>query len=120
MSDILTTVQRVPALVCAPDGAKITSERDAVELVAVALEQGADLVVVPIERLDGGFFHLETRLAGHIAQKFVTYRRHLVIVGDISGYVAKSRALRDFVYETNRGAEVWFVKDLQELNEPLA
>jgi hypothetical protein len=50
----------------------------------------------------------------------VTYRRRLVLVGDISGYVAQSRAFRDFVYEANNGTQAWFVQDIHELNERLA
>ena len=49
-------------------------------------------------------------------KKFVMYRRHLVILGDNSRHVAQSHVLEAFVYETNRGAQVWFLTDLQELD----
>ena len=42
-----------------------------------------------------------------------------MILGDISQHVAQSRALSDFVYEANRGNQVWFVMNLQELHERL-
>ncbi len=119
MPDTLTTINDVPVLVCAQDGEKLKSERDAVDLIGEAMSSGAELVLVPVERLDEDFFQLKSGLAGHFIQKFVTYRRRLVIVGDISEHVAGSRALRDFVYETNRGDQVWFVADLQELGERL-
>jgi Domain of unknown function (DUF4180) len=119
MSDTLTMIQGVQVLVCAPDGEKLRSEREALDLIGEAIQQGAEVILVPVERLDDDFFQLKTRLAGHIIQKFVTYRRHLVILGDISAYVAQSRALKDFVYETNRGTQVWFLTDLQELTERL-
>ena len=119
MSDTLTTIQRVQVLVCAPDGKKLKSEREALDLIGEAIQQGAELILVPVQRLEDDFFRLKTRLAGHIIQKFVTYRRRLVILGDISGHVAQSRALKDFVYEANRGTQVWFLTDLQELNERL-
>ncbi len=119
MADTLTTIQDVPVLVCGPEGEKLKSERDAVDLMGDAMSYGAEVVLVPVERLEEDFFQLKTGLAGHFMQKFVTYRRRLVILGDISEYVAGSRALRDFVYETNRGNQVWFVTDLQELGERL-
>jgi hypothetical protein len=119
MPDTLTTMQGMQVLVCAADGEKLKSEREAVDLIGETLQQGASVILVPVERLEDNFFQLKTGLAGHIIQKFVTYRRRLVILGDISEHVAQSRALRDFVYETNRGTQVWFLTDLQELNERL-
>lgn len=119
MSDTLTTIHDVQVLVCATDGEKLKSERDGLDLIGDAMSSRAGLVVVPVERLTEDFFQLKTGLAGQIMQKFVTYRLRLVILGDISEYVAQSRALRDFVYETNRGNQVWFLADLQELSERL-
>ena len=119
MSDTLTTIQNVQVLVCTPDGEKLKSERDALDLISEAIQQGTKWILVPVERLEDDFFQLKTRLAGEIIQKFVTYKRRLVILGDISGHVAQSRALKDFVYETNRGTQVWFLTDLQELDERL-
>jgi hypothetical protein len=119
MSNKLTTIHDVSVLVCAPDGEKLKSERDALDLIGEATSYGAELILVPVERLAEDFFQLRTGLAGQIIQKFVTYRRQLVILGDISQHIAESRALRDFVYETNRGNQVWFVANLQELTERL-
>ena len=45
----------------------------------------------------------------------MTYRLHLVVVGDIARHVAASTALRDFVREANRGRQTWFVADAEEL-----
>jgi hypothetical protein len=119
MSDTLTTIHGIQVLVCAPDGAKLRSEQDAVELIGETFQQGAEMVLIPVERLEDDFFQLKTRIAGHFIQKFVTYRRHLVILGDISKHVAQSRAFKDFVYETNRGNDVWFLPDVQTLEERL-
>ena len=119
MSDTLTTIQSVQVLVCTLDGEKLKSERDALDLIGEAINQGAEVILVPVERLGDDFFQLKTRLAGQIIQKFVTYRRRLVILGDISGHMAQSRALKDFVSEANHGTHVWFLTDIQELNERL-
>ncbi len=120
MSDTLTTISGMQVLICEPHGKKLKSEREAMDLIGEALQQGAEVIVVPVERLDDDFFQLKTRVAGEIIQKFVTYRRHLVILGDISRYVAQSKALKDFVYETNRGTQVWFLTDEEELSERLS
>jgi len=119
MSDIPMTIQDVRVLICTPDGKKLATERDALDLIVEAMQYGTKLVLVPMERLDDDFFQLKTGLAGQIVQKFVTYRLHLVILGDISQYVTQSRSFRDFVYEVNRGNSVWFMTNQEELKERL-
>jgi len=109
----------VEIFACPPDGEKIKNDRDAVDLIGEAYHRGAGVVLIPAERLDDDFFRLETRIAGEILQKFVTYKLRVAIVGDISQHVAKSSALRDFVYEANRGGHIWFVSNRQELNQKL-
>src|SRR5277367_3888661 len=96
----LTKTEPVQIFTCPPDGKKIQSDRDAVDLIGEAYHRGAAIVVIPTEHLEDSFFRLETRLAGQILQKFVTYRLRVAIVGDISQHIAKSSALRDFVYES--------------------
>jgi hypothetical protein len=109
----------VRVLDCDANGAKLRSDRDAVDIVGEALSQRCNLVVLPIERLDESFFSLKTRIAGEIIQKFVNYELRLAIVGDIARHVEASTALRDFVLETNRGRQVWFVADRAELDRRL-
>ena len=113
------TIQSVQVLVCAPHGEKLKSEREALDLIGEAIQQGTELILVPVERFEDNFFNLKTGLAGQIIQKFVTYRRRLVILGDISRHLPQNRAFKEFVYEANRGTHVWFLTDLQELNERL-
>lgn len=119
MSDTFTVIHDIPALICASGGEKLKSERDAIDLIGEAMSSGAELVLVPLERLEENFFQLRTGQAGQIIQKFVMYQKRLVILGDISQYIAESHAFRDFVYEANRGNQVWFLANLQELNERL-
>ena len=110
----------VPVLMAAPDGPVVSSDGDTLSLIVSAGGQGAELVVVPIERLDADFFELSTGLAGAIAQKFVNYRMRLAILGDISNRTEANKPLRDFVFETNRGRQLWFVADTDELDKRLA
>jgi hypothetical protein len=105
-------------LAYASDG-KLRNDRDASNLIGEALSQRADWVLIPVECLDDDFFRLKTRIAGEIIQKFVNYRLRLVIVGDISRFVDESDALRDFIYESNRGDQVWFLPNVDEFAERL-
>jgi hypothetical protein len=102
-------------LACEPEGKILRTDKDVVELIGEALGQGAGLVVIPVERLDADFFRLRTGLAGALLQKFVTYGVRVAILGDISRFLAESSALRDLVFESNRGRQIWFVATEEEL-----
>lgn len=53
------------------------------------------------------FFILSSGLAGEILQKFVHYGIKFAIYGDYSKYTSKP--LKDFIYESNQGKDVFFV-----------
>lgn len=101
-------------------GPLLSSETDATDLLGDAFATGALIVVVPAERLDPRFFDLSTRLAGDFIQKLQNYNRRLFVVGDISGHLAASKALRDFVGETNRIGHHGFVPDRTALEQALS
>ena len=106
----------VRVFVVAREGALLQSERAATDLVGDSYSAGgAEIIALPVERLGAAFFTLKTRIAGEMLQKFMNYGFRVAIVGDIAAYVEASGALRDFVYESNRGRQVWFVRDLDEL-----
>lgn len=111
----MTTILHVPA-----DGPPIHTAQDAVDLVAAAAGAGADLVAVPVARLDERFFTLSTGVAGDILQKLVQYRVRLAVVGDIAAHLERSEALRGLVRESDRGRDAWFVADRAELDRRLA
>ncbi len=115
MSGETRPIGGVLAYLCAADGPKLDGERAAVDLIGDALGAGAELVVIPVERLGAGFLTLSTRIAGDAIQKFVNYGLRVAFVGDISEAVAASQALRDFVRESNRGRHVWFAADDTEV-----
>lgn len=115
MSGAVAEIAGVRAYVCDAAGPPIASERDAADLIGETFGAGAGLVVIPLGRLAPAFLDLRSRLAGEILQKFVNYQRQVVILGDVSEAAGRSRALQDFVRESNRGRSVWFVRDLDEL-----
>ncbi|MGA2569757.1 MAG: DUF4180 domain-containing protein [Terracidiphilus sp.] len=97
------------------EGPPLGNVASCLETIGSAHSHGAELVAIPIARLDEEFFNLRNGIAGEVLQKFVTYRLRIAIVGDISPLSAASKALHDFVVECNRGSTVWFVHDLEEL-----
>ncbi|GGO63478.1 DUF4180 domain-containing protein [Nonomuraea cavernae] len=106
-------------LLCEPEGTPLREERDALDLIGEAGHQGARWVAIPAGRLHDDFYRLRTRVAGDLVQKFANYRIGVAIVGDISRHTAASTALQDWVRESNRGAQIWFVDDLDELGRRL-
>lgn len=100
-------------------GDRLANEREAIEIISEAAAHNAELIVIPVERLSDDFFRLNTRAAGEILQKFVTYRKRVAILGDISKQLSASSALRDFVYECNAGHQIWFVTSADELDRKL-
>jgi hypothetical protein len=93
---------------------------DSSALISLAFEHQADLVAIPVERLSESFFKLASGVAGDLVQKFVNYRIRLAILGDVSAPLANSNALRSFVYEANRGDQLWFVENREALAARLA
>ncbi len=73
-------------------------------------------IVIPTERFEDAFFQLRTRIAGEIIGKFAVYKMRVAIVGDISRHTEGSSAFQAFVYECNRGDQVWFVANIEEFN----
>lgn len=106
-------------LLCADDGALLRSDGDAVDMIGEAFDADVEAIVIPISRLGAGFFDLSTRIAGEVIQKLVNYRYRTVFLGDIAQPLQGSKALRDFVRESNRGTMVWFLPDLATLEHRL-
>jgi hypothetical protein len=119
MTDVIQIRAGVPVLVCDPDGPRIATTNDALDLIGATFH-GAEAVALPTARLDERFFSLSTGVAGEVVQKFSAYKVLLAIVGDVSPYLAASSALRAFVHESDQAGHVWFVPDLDALDARLA
>lgn len=86
-------------------------------MMSVNYETGCQTIVINKEAVIEDFFVLSTRIAGEILQKFITYRFKLAIVGDFSGYASKP--LNDFIYESNKGRDIFFVSTEEEAIQKL-
>lgn len=90
---------------------EFTDAQSALEAMMNAYYQGFDRLIVHQHNVAPEFFDLRTGLAGDILQKFSTYQVRLAIVGDFSRF--ESKALRDFIYESNNGGRINFVDSLE-------
>jgi hypothetical protein len=82
-------------------------------LASVGYEQGCQSIIVHQEDLPAAFFDLQSGLLGEILLKFSTYRFSLAVIGDFSA--VKSRALADFIRESNRKREFVFASTIEEV-----
>lgn len=77
-----------------------------------------DLLAIDKRAICEDFFILSRGLAGEILQKYTNYHIRVAIYGDYSHYASKP--LRDFIYESNKGKNVFFVSTLEEALDRLA
>ncbi len=91
----------------------LTDASTALDLAMTArYETGADRIVIEKRLVTEDFFILSTGLAGEVLQKYINYHIKAAIWGDYSRYTSKP--LRDFIYESNRGKDFFFVSSEEE------
>lgn len=101
------------------DEAVIVDSQSALDLLMSAkYELGTKDIAIAKELVAGELFVLSTGLAGEILQKYVNYGGRIAIYGDYSCYTSKP--LRDFIYESNKGHDVFFTATEEEALEKLA
>ncbi|MCI8506128.1 MAG: DUF4180 domain-containing protein [Lachnospiraceae bacterium] len=92
--------------------------QSALELtMSVKYETGAAKIVLDKVLICEDFFILSTGIAGEILQKFINYHVKVAIYGDYSNYTSKP--LKDFIYESNRGKNFFFVATRKEAIQKL-
>ena len=89
------------------------------DLLSLAFAENIALIALPVTSLEKCFFQLENRIAGEFIQKFVNYKIRLAFVGNIEKYTHNSKALTDFVYESNHRKACWFIENYAELEHKL-
>ncbi|MCI9214563.1 MAG: DUF4180 domain-containing protein [Oscillospiraceae bacterium] len=106
--------------------AVVTGEEKVVMDTASALElamsakyeTGADRLAIDKRVVAEDFFILSTGMAGEILQKFINYHVKAAIWGDYARYTSKP--LKDFIYESNKGRDFFFVETKEEALRKLA
>ena len=86
-------------------------------LMTAKYDAGTKNIVISKELIVEDFFILSTGLAGDILQKYINYGGRIAIYGDYSHYTSKP--LHDFIYESNKGKDVFFVATEHEATEML-
>lgn len=88
----------------------ITDVQSALDLImSVKYETDTNKIIIDKKTITEDFFILSTGLAGEILQKFINYDVKIAIYGDYSKYTSKP--LKDFIYESNKGKDVFFAAD---------
>jgi len=106
-------------LTFAADVARLSTDQDVLDLIAVCMETDVWRVMLHAEALADDFFKLRTGLAGHMLQKFANYRVKAALV--ITDETQIKGKMKELVAELNRGsgfrvfagvgeAEVWLVQ----------
>ena len=91
----------------------ITDTQSALDVLMTAkYEAGTKNIIISKELIVEDFFILSTGLAGEILQKYINYGGRIAIYGDYSHYTSKP--LHDFIYESNKGKDVFFVGTQEE------
>ena len=97
----------------------IADAQSAIDLLMSAqYDVGSKNIVIPKQLIVEDFFVLSTGLAGEILQKYVNYGGRIAIYGDYSRYTSKP--LKDFMYESNKGRDFFFVSTKDEAIAALA
>ena len=113
------TANGIDLAVISSGDAVITGARSALELAMSArYETGAERIVTGKRPVCEDFFILSTGMAGEILQKFINYHVKAAIWGDYARYTSKP--LKDFIYESNKGRDFFFVETKEEAVRKLA
>lgn len=99
--------------VVSSDETVITDTQTALDLaMTVKYETGAARIVISKDLICEDFFILSRGMAGEILQKYVNYQVKIAVYGDYSHYTSKP--LKDFIYESNKGKDFFFVPSKDE------
>ncbi len=95
------------------DKKEITDTSSALDIAMSAkYDAGTNNIAISKDLICEDFFILSRGLAGEILQKYINYHIRIAIYGDYSHYTSKP--LKDFIYESNKGHDVFFVADKDE------
>ena len=81
-------------------------------IMSVKYETNCSKIALNKSAIIEDLFILSKGLAGEILQKFINYQTKFAIIGDYSKYTSKP--LKDFIYESNKGKDIFFVASEDE------
>lgn len=86
-------------------------------VINIKYKTNCDKIALNKSAIIEDFFILSSGLAGEILQKFVNYGIKFAIFGDYSKYTSKP--LKDLIYESNQGKNIFFVTTENEAIDAL-
>lgn len=86
-------------------------------MMTIKYEKDCSRIILDKKAICEEFFRLSSGIAGEVLQKFINYHTKLAIIGDFSKYTSKP--LHDFIYECNKGNDIFFVGNLNQAIERL-
>lgn len=95
----------------------VASVQDILDIMANCDYSGSRKIIMNEKNFIAVFFDLKTGFAGDILQKFSNYDASIAIIGDFSKY--KSKSLKDFIYEVNKGGRINFVDSKEKAIDAL-
>ena len=111
----ITTIKK-NGIICAivnSNDTVITDAQSALDVLMTAkYDVGTKNIVISKKLIAEDFFILSSGLAGDVLQKYSNYGGRIAIYGDYSHYTSKP--LHDFIYESNKGKDVFFVRTQEE------
>ena len=97
----------------------ITDTQSALDLMmSVKYQTGATRVILSKQAVAEQFFILSNGTAGEILQQWINYGMKVAFWGDYSHYTSKP--LQDFIRESNRGRDFFFVSTEEEALKKLS
>ncbi len=87
-------------------------------MMTIKYENDIKNIAISKECIAEDFFILSSGIAGEILQKFINYQFRIAIYGDYSKYTSKP--LKDFIYESNNGHNIFFVNNLEQAIDKLS
>lgn len=117
----IKTVEKnqIAVAVVESDEVLIRDAQSALDLLMTAkYEARSSSIAISKDCITEEFFILSTRLAGEVLQKFINYQAKIAIYGDFSRYTSKP--LKDFMYESNQGKDIFFVSTQEGAIEKLS
>ena len=107
------------AAIVSSNGPVIVDVDSALDLLMSAkYEADTKYMIVDKKQITEDFFVLSSGLAGEILQKYINYGGKIAIYGDFSHYTSKP--LKDFIYESNKGKDVFFAATKEDAIQKLA
>ena len=76
-------------------------------IMSIKYETNCNKIALNKNAVIDNFFILSSGIAGEVLEKFITYKTKFAIYGDYSKYTSKP--LKDFIYESNNGKDIFFV-----------